>query len=72
MSSNLNCLICSDTLQNIYILYHVISGRTSLHITTYKDHKGASVGGGGGGLTGYKCETCLGTGKPWSGLGSYN
>ena len=49
MSSNLNCLICSDTLQNIYILYHVISGRTSLHITTYKDHKGASVGGGGGG-----------------------
>ena len=27
----------------------------------------ASVGGG---LTGYKCETCLGTGKPWS--GSYN
>ena len=27
---------------------------------------------GGGGLTGYKCETCLGTGKPWSGLGSYN
>ena len=33
--------------------------------------RGASVGGGGG-LTGYKCETCLGTGKPWSGLGSYN
>ena len=27
---------------------------------------------GGGGLTGYKSETCLGTGKPWSGLGSYN
>ena len=26
----------------------------------------------GGGLTGYKSETCLGTGKPWSGLGSYN
>ena len=26
----------------------------------------------GGGLTGYKCETCLGTGKPWSGLGSNN
>ena len=22
----------------------------------------------GGGLTGYKCETCLSTGKPWSGL----
>ena len=66
MSSNLNC---SDTLQNIYILYHVISGRTALHITTYKDHEGASVGEV---LTGYKCETCLGTGKPWSGLGSYN
>ena len=48
----------------------MISGRTSLHITTYKDHEGASVGGGG--LTGYKCETCLSTGKPWSGLGSYN
>ena len=27
---------------------------------------------GGGGLTGYKSVTCLGTGKPWSGLGSYN
>ena len=24
-------------------------------------------GGGGGGLPAYKCETCLGTGKPWSG-----
>ena len=43
----------------------MISGSTSLHITTYKDHEGASVGGG---LTGYKCETCLSTGKPWSGL----
>ena len=53
------------------ILYHVISARTSLHITTFKDHEGASVGGLGG-LTGYKCKTCLGTGKPWSGLGSYN
>ena len=47
----------------------MISGRTSLHITTYKDHEGASVGGV---LTGYKCETFLSTGKPWSGLGSYN
>ena len=39
-------MICSDTLQNIYILYHVISERTSLHIITYKDHEEASVGGG--------------------------
>ena len=46
MSSNLNMLICSDTLQNIYILYYVTSGRTSLHITPYKDHEGASLWGG--------------------------
>ena len=26
----------------------------------------------GGGLTGYKSGTCLGTGKSWSGLGCYN
>ena len=46
----------------------MISGRTSLHITTYKDNDGGICWGGG--LTGYKCETCLSTGKPWSGLGS--
>ena len=71
MSSNLNCCYVLIHLQTAYIL---ISGRTSLHITAYKDHEGTRCQHllGGGGLTGYKCETCLGTGKPWSGLGSYN
>ena len=38
------------THYKIFTFFTMISGRTSLHITTYKDHEGASVGGGG--LTG--------------------
>ena len=67
MSSNLNCWYVVIHLQTV--------GRTSLHITAYTDHEGTRCQHlflGGGGLTGYKCETCLGTGKPFSGLGSYN
>ena len=77
MSSNLIVdMIVVTHLQNVYILW---KNRPSLHITTYKDHEGDRCrcqhlffgGGGGWGLIGYKCETCLGTGKPWSGLGRY-